>query len=195
MSNTFGYEPMFHLSGGLMHGARLAPMCAFAILQIGCGESTEISGKAVATMISEPLGGPVDNKVFVMDTGTTGSNTVETGDEWDITCGAAGDTPPFINLTNVRVSSKDALSDEFITIFLRESDGIVRDPPQEANVAITLGAYYYSGICEVRFTKTNDSPYEADIRASICRDLKARDGGPARLDSAVFHIKCCEDDC
>ncbi|WP_437480588.1 hypothetical protein WME75_35885 [Sorangium sp. So ce1014] len=195
MSKPFSHGPMFDLLGSLMRGARLAPIWACAILQIGCGESTEISGRAVVTMLSILSGMPEDNKVFLMDTGTTGSNAVETGDEWDITCGAGGDRPPFVNLTNVRLSTTDPLPLEFITIFLRESDGIVRDPPQEENVAVALGVYYYSGICEVTFTKTNDSPYEADIRSSVCRDLKAPDGIPARLDSAEFHIKCCEDDC
>ncbi|WP_438033584.1 hypothetical protein [Sorangium sp. So ce204] len=177
-------------------------MCVFAMTQIGCGEdevTTQISGKAVATFVSRVAGVPEVDKVFVMDTGNTGSTTVKSGDNWGIRCRAGGDMAPWFELVNEQTVSgtppDQLLSSEFNAIFLKESDGVVQDPPQEANVVVMLEGYTYSGICEVMFTKTNDRPYEADVYSAICRDLRASDGLPARLESADFHITCCQDDC
>lgn len=202
MLSTQIREPIFRRLVSLTRGRNLVPMCVFAMAQIGCGEdelTTQISGKAVASIVSEVSGVPEVDKVFVMDTGNTGSTTVKSGDGWSITCGAGDDAAPWFTLVNERtvrpIPPDQLLSSEFNAIVLRESDGVVQDPPQEANVVVMLEGYTYSGICPVMFTKTNDSPYEANVYSAVCRDLRAADGLPARLESGVFHITCCQDDC
>lgn len=202
MLGTQTHGPIFRRLVSLTRGRFLVPMCVFAMAQIGCGEdevTTQISGKAVGTIVSEVSGVPEVNKVFVMDTGNTGSTTVKSGDDWGIRCRAGGGVAPWFELVNeqtIRGTPPDQfLSSDFNAILLRESDGVIQDPPQEANVTVMLSGSLYSGICEVMFTKTNDNPYEADVYSAICRDLRDEWGTPARLESADFHITCCQDDC
>ncbi|WP_437829473.1 hypothetical protein [Sorangium sp. So ce1153] len=190
MSNTFSLEPMFHLLRSLTHGASLAPVLGLGLMQMGCGESTDIRGRAVATIVSEATG--MIDKAYVMDTGSTGTDTVEAGEDWDITCSAGSAGTPHVTLTDMRLA--DGTQDGFYQIFLKEHDG-TQDTSQEANVAVMLGPYYYTGFCEVTFDKTNDEPYEADVRSAVCPELKTRSGFPARLESASFHVKCCEGGC
>lgn len=193
MSNPFGLGPVVSLRRCTARNVALAPMLAAALAQVGCGESTEIRGRAVATMLGGVTG--ETDLVYVMDTGNTGLETVKSGDEWDISCSAGGTDPPYFDLSNVPITVEHPDTDTgFSRLHLREGDGIEREG-KKPNVAVMLGWYFYTGFCEVRFNKTSDHPYEADVIAPTCLALKASDGVPARLESASFHLKCCEDDC
>lgn len=193
MSPTFVLGPLLRLLGAVPRTAALAPIFTAALAQIGCGESTEIRGRAVASIDSEATG--FVEKAYVMDTGNHGLEFVESVSDWDISCSARGPEKPHFTLVNVPIAIEMPDTEAgFSRISMREHDGNAVEG-EEPNVAIMLGPHYYTGFCEVRVDKKRDHPFEAYFISSICREMKRSDGAIARLDSGFFYLRCCEDDC
>lgn len=193
MSNTFVLGPVVRMRHAVARTAALAATFAAALVQIGCGESTEIRGWSVASIDSETTG--FVEKAYVMDTGRHGLEFVESVGDWNISCSARGPEKPHFTLVNVPIAIEMPDTEAgYSRIYMREHDGNAVEG-EEPNVAIMLGPHYYTGFCEVRVEKKGDHPFEAYFTASICREMKRSDGAIARLDSGFFHLKCCEDDC
>ncbi|WP_438039858.1 hypothetical protein [Sorangium sp. So ce128] len=159
-----------------MSSARLTLLAVMSLPAMACVNHPDIAGKAVVTL---------DGETLSYDTGDDGRRFVKTGERWTTGC-YLNDSLPEMALDRWR-GDNPSISGISLDVE-REDDGGEPLP----NVTFDIGEDFYDGFCHVVATVGSD-PHEVEFSAGDCELQRTLDGHPARLVSALFHVKECDE--
>lgn len=175
------------VSGGWRaHPGRLLGL-ALAMLMLGCGEEPppKVAGMSHFLRFSEFE----EDDWYTLDTGAGGTQSIQTDDRWQVSCGVNIPGSPWMYLTRKDHREVAQREPDSITImFLR----VRPESSPEVSVGAMLDDYYYvTGTCPVTFEPADDDPASGTFSAAAC-DVETRFEDEGRLEFAKFHVRNCD---